>query len=191
MVSVSLQISGDLGRYAELLVFPRGRDAGKIGRKPADDAEVRTESENSEARAGRNFAEIFDDLLPDERLILRLCVEEVEQQNVNGISATSRRKIGEDVGRHRRQLHFVRSSAFVFLERSDNLRAAILGEVKVILAKARNGLPLSVCDNHVHHNDATFDFDGRALSRRGNGRSFLAGLRQTEPCEKEERGGGE
>jgi hypothetical protein len=79
----------------------------------------------------------------------------------------------------------------VFLESSDNLRAAVLREVKVILAEAGNGLSLFVCDNHVHHNDATFDFDGRALSRRGNGRSLLAGLRETESCEKEEGGRGE
>lgn len=63
--------------------------------------------------------------------------------------------------------------------------------MKVILAEAGNGLPLLVCDNHVHHNDATFDFDGSVLNRRGNGRSLLAGLRETESCEKEERGGGE
>ena len=152
---------------------------------------MRTKRENGKARAGRNFAEIFDDLLPHERLILRLRIEKVEQQNVDGISTTSRRKITEDVGRHRRQLRFVRSGAFVFLERSDNLRAAVLEEVKVILAEAGNGLSLFVCDYHVHRNDATFDFDGRTLSRRGNGWFLLAGLRETESCEKEERGGEE
>jgi hypothetical protein len=52
-------------------------------------------------------------------------------------------------------------------------------------------LPLFACDHHVHHNDATFDFDGRALNRRGNRRSRLAGLRETKPWEKEERGGRE
>src|SRR4029077_13533857 len=67
----------------------------------------------------------------------------------------------------------------------------VLGEAKVILAKAGNGLSLFVCDNHVHHNDATFDFDGRALTRRGQGRSLRAGLRETESCEKEEGGRGE
>ena len=100
--SVSLQISRDLGRYAEFLVFQCGRDAGKIRRKPADDAEARIECENGEARAGRNFAEIFDDLLPHERLILRLRIEKVEQQNVDGIGTSSGGKIGEDVRRHRR-----------------------------------------------------------------------------------------
>ena len=79
----------------------------------------------------------------------------------------------------------------MFLERSDNLRAAVLREVKVILAEAGNGLSLFVCNNHVHHNDATFDFDGRGLRRRGNWRSLLAGLRETESCEKEEGGRGE
>jgi hypothetical protein len=44
----------------------------------------------------------------------------------------------------------------VFLERSDNLRVAVFGDVKVILSKARNGLPLFVGDNYVHHNDAAF-----------------------------------
>jgi hypothetical protein len=78
----------------------------------------------------------------------------------------------------------------VFLERTDNLRAAVFREVKVIFAEAGNGLSLFVCDNHVHHNDATFDFDGRALSWRGNGRSLLAGLRETESY-KEEGGRGE
>lgn len=79
----------------------------------------------------------------------------------------------------------------MLLERSDNLRAAFLRDAKVILADAGNGLSLFVCDNHVHHDDATFDFDGRALSRRGNRRPLLAGLRETEPWEKKERGGGE
>lgn len=153
--------------------------------------EVRTERENGKARAGRNFAEIFDDLLPHERLILRLRVEKVEQQNVDGIGAASGRKIGEDVGRHRRQLHFVGSSTLVFLERSENLRAAVLGYLEVILVEAGNGLALFVCDNHVHHDDATFDFDGRALNRRRNGRSLLTGLREAEPSEKEKRGSGE
>ena len=150
-----------------------------------------TERENGKARAGRNFAEIFDDLLPHERLILRLRVEKVEQKNVDGIGASSGRKIGEDVGRHRRQLHFVGSSTLVFLERSENLRAAVLGYLEVILADAGNGLSLYVCDNHVHHDDATFDFDCRALNRRGNRRPLLAGLRETDPWEKEERGGRE
>jgi hypothetical protein len=63
--------------------------------------------------------------------------------------------------------------------------------VEVILAEAGNGLSLFVCDNHVHHDDATFDFDGRVLNRRGNRRPLLAGLRETEPCEKEKRGGGD
>ena len=60
-----------------------------------------------------------------------------------------------------------------------------------VLADAGNGLSLSICDNHVHHDDATFDFDGRALNRRGNRWPLLAGLRETKPWEKEERGGRE
>lgn len=79
----------------------------------------------------------------------------------------------------------------MLLERSNNLRAAFLEDVKVILADSGNGLPLFVCYNHVHHDDAAFDFDGRALNRRGNRRPLLAGLRETEPWEKEERGGRE
>ncbi len=79
----------------------------------------------------------------------------------------------------------------MFLERTDNLPAAVFREVKVILAEAGNGLSLFVCDDHVHHNDTTFDFDRRALSRRGTGRFSLANLRETEPCKKEEGGGGE
>ena len=77
----------------------------------------------------------------------------------------------------------------MFLERSDNLRAAVLGDAKVILVEAVNGLSLFVSDNHVHYNDATFGLDGRALNRGGNGRSLLGGSREAEPCEKEERSG--
>jgi hypothetical protein len=180
LVSLSRQASRDFGGDAEFFVFQGCGEAGKIGGEPTHHAKARTERENGEACAGRNLAEIFDDLLPGEGLILRLCVEEVEQQKVDGISTTSCRKIAEDVGRHRRQLHFVRSRAFVFLERSDKLRAAVLGDVKVILVDAGNG-SLFVCDNHVHHDDATFDFDCRALNRRGNRRPLLAGLRETDP----------
>ena len=79
----------------------------------------------------------------------------------------------------------------MFLERSDNLRATFFKDVKFILTEVRNGLSLFVCDNYVHHDDAAFDFDGRVLSRRGNRRPLLAGLRETEPCEKQKRGGGE
>jgi hypothetical protein len=61
-------------------------------------------------------------------------------------------------------------------------------DVKAIPAESGDGLSLSVCDNHAHHNDATFDFDGKALTQRGKGRSLLAGLRETEFCEKEEGG---
>src|SRR5450755_1182670 len=83
----------------------------------------------------------------------------------------------------------VTSRTFVFLERSDNLRVAVLGDVKVILAKAGNGLSLFVGDNHVHHNDAAFGSDGGALNRRGKRRSLLLGARETEPREKKERAG--
>ena len=79
----------------------------------------------------------------------------------------------------------------MFLERSDHLRAAFLGDVKVILMESGNRLSFFVCDNHVHHDDATFDFDGRALNKCGNRRPLLAGLRGTQRMEKEERGGRE
>lgn len=79
LVSLRRQVSGDFRRDAESLVFQGGGEAGKIGGKPADNAEVRTERKNGEACTGRNFAEILDDLLSDEGLILRLRVEKIEQ----------------------------------------------------------------------------------------------------------------
>jgi hypothetical protein len=116
LVSLGRQVTGDFWGDAEFFVFQCCGEAGKIGTKPADDAEVGTERENGEACARRNLAEIFDDLLPDECLILWLRVEKVEQQNVDGIGTASGRKIGEDIGRHRRQLDFVGSSTLMFLE---------------------------------------------------------------------------
>lgn len=81
------------------------------------------------------------------------------------------------------------SRTFVFVEGSDNLRVAVFGDVKVILSKAGNGLPLFVGDNYVHHNDAAFGFDGGALNWRGSRRSLLLGLRETQARENEERTG--
>ena len=108
---------------------------------------------------------IFDDLLPDEGLILRLGVEKIEQQNVdrnphqNEVGRIGVKTLGGIGG----NFTLVWSRTFVFLlERSDNLRGLLSsGDVKISsLSKARNGLPLFVGDNYVHRNDAAFGFDG-------------------------------
>jgi hypothetical protein len=122
---------------------------------------------------------------------LRLSIEKIEQQNVDGISPRCRCEIGEDVGWHWRQLHFAGSHTIVLLEGSDGLRVAIFGDVKVFFAQTQNGLPLFVGYNHVHDNDAAFSSDRRNRNRRGNRRLLLLGIRETEPRKKKQRNGRE
>src|SRR5262249_21275623 len=79
LVSVSLQVSGDFRSDSKFLVFQNRGEPRKIGSKPADDAELSTKRENGESCAGRNFAKVLNNLLPDEGLILRLRVKKIEQ----------------------------------------------------------------------------------------------------------------
>jgi hypothetical protein len=62
-----------------------------------------------------------------------LCVQQIEQENIDGVGGFRGGKVRKDVGRHFGNFNLDRLRAFVFFKGGDGLRHALFGDLKVFI----------------------------------------------------------
>ncbi len=117
------------------------RKTGEIRSEAASEAELLgVEREDGEARAGRNRFQIFNSLVAHVLLGPGLRVQQIDQQDVDGIAGFDGLHVGVDVWRQSRKVGGRSDVARVFVESGEGLRFAVFLDVEIFPAEVWDGL---------------------------------------------------